>query len=99
MIGTISKALRSQLQQESNRDTNRNDDKKNSNKRNGSGRVDPSDGYSHDLLKSMRKEMDELKNVMKEKTDRNLDGMVKRTDSLFTTRVLEYPLLPKFRLP
>ena len=99
MVGTISKALRSQLQQESNRDTNKNDDKKNSNKRNGSRRADPSDGYSHDLLKSMQKEMDELKNVMKEKTDRNLDGMVKRTDSLFTTRVLEYPLLPKFRLP
>ena len=99
MVCTISKALRWQLQQESNRDTNKNDDKKNSNKRNGSGRADPSDGYSHDLLKSMQKEMDELKNVMKEKTDRNLDGMVKRTDSLFTTRVLEYPLPPKFRLP
>ena len=98
MVGTISKALRSQLQQEGNRDTNRNDDKKNSNKRNGSGRADPSDGYSHDLLKSMRKEMDELKNVMKEKTDINFDGMVKRIDSPFTSKVLECPLPPKFRL-
>lgn len=43
--------------------------------------------------------MDELKNVMKEKTDENIDGMVKRTDSPFTTRALEYPLPPKFRLP
>jgi len=43
--------------------------------------------------------MDELKNAMKEKTDRNLDGMVKRTDSPFTTKVLECPLPPKFHLP
>ena len=43
--------------------------------------------------------MDELKNVMKEKTDKNLDGMVKSTDSPFTARVLEYPLPPKFCLP
>lgn len=43
--------------------------------------------------------MDELKNAMKEKTDENTNMMVKRTDSPFTTRALEYPLPPKFRLP
>ena len=52
-----------------------------------------------DLLRSMRKEMDELKNAMKEKTTKNLDRMVKRTNSPFTTKVMECPLPPKFRLP
>ena len=28
--------------------------------------------------------MDELKNAMNEKRDKNLDGMIKRTDSPFT---------------
>ena len=91
--------MRSQLQQEGNRDTNRNKDEANNNRRNGPGRTDPSDGDSNDLLKSMWKEMDKLKNAMKEKTKKNLDRMVKMTNSPFTTRVLEFPLLPKFRLP
>ena len=43
--------------------------------------------------------MDELKNAMKEKTTKNLDRMVKRTNSPFTTKVMECPLPPKFRLP
>ena len=43
--------------------------------------------------------MDELRNIMREKTDRNLDEMVRRTDSPFTTKVLESPLPPKFCLP
>ena len=43
--------------------------------------------------------MDELKNTMKEKTTKNLDRMVKRTNSPFTTKVMECPLPPKFRLP
>ena len=47
----------------------------------------------------MRKKMDELKNAMREKTDKNLDGMVKRTNSPFTTKVLGCPLPPKFHLP
>ena len=36
---------------------------------------------------------------MKEKTTKNLDGMVKRIDSPFTMKILECPLPPKFRLP
>ena len=43
--------------------------------------------------------MDELKNAMKEKMTKNLDEMVKRTDSPFKIKVLECPLLPKFRIP
>ncbi|XP_075665001.1 uncharacterized protein LOC142634586 [Castanea sativa] len=47
----------------------------------------------------MRKEMDELRSTIKEKTDRSLDRMVKRTDSPFTTAVLECPMPMKFHLP
>jgi len=91
--------MRVQLLQEENRDVNRNEDEENSNRRDGLRRADPLDGASNDLLKSMRREMDELKNAMKEKTDKNLDVMVKRTGSLFTLKVLECPLPPKFCLP
>ena len=50
-------------------------------------------------MKKMRKELDKVKNAMKGKTAINLDGMIKRTDSPFTTSVLEFPLPPKFCLP
>ena len=43
--------------------------------------------------------MKELKNAMKEKMTKNLDEMVKRTDSPFTIKVFECPLLLKFRIP
>ena len=43
--------------------------------------------------------MDELRSAIKEKTDRSLDWMVGRTDSPFTTAVLECPMPLKFRLP
>ena len=47
----------------------------------------------------MRKEMDELRNAIKEKADRSLDRMIRATDSPFTTAVLECPMPSKFRLP
>ena len=47
----------------------------------------------------MRRDMDELRNAIKEKMDRSLDRMVRATDSLFTTAVLECPVPTKFRLP
>ena len=43
--------------------------------------------------------MDELRNALKEKTDRSVDRMVRATDSPFTTVVLECPVPSKFRLP
>lgn len=46
----------------------------------------------------MRKEMDELTSAMREKTTKSLDGMIKMTDSPFTTEVLNHPLPPKFRI-
>ena len=47
----------------------------------------------------MRKEMDKLRNAIKEKTDWSLDRMVRATDSPFTTTVLECLVPSKFRLP
>ena len=44
----------------------------------------------------MRKEMDELRNAIKGKTDQSLDKMVRVTDSPFTTAVLECPMPSKF---
>ena len=52
-----------------------------------------------DLLKEMRKEMDELRSAIEEKIDRSLDKMVKRTNSPFTMAILECPMPSKFRLP
>ena len=43
--------------------------------------------------------MDELRNAIKEKTDRSLDRMIRATNSLFITVVLECPVPLKFRLP
>ena len=47
----------------------------------------------------MRKEMDELRNAIREKTDQSLDRIVRKTDSPFTMAVQECPVPPKFRLP
>ena len=49
-------------------------------------------------LRNIRKEMDELKSATKDKGRENSDGMIRRTDSPFTTEVLNRPLPPKFRL-
>ena len=43
--------------------------------------------------------MDELRSAIKEKTDRSLDCMVRRTNSPFTTVVLKCPVPSKFHLP
>ena len=49
------------------------------------------------MMKNMRKELDKVKNAMKGKTAINLNGMIKRTNSPFTTSILECPLASKFR--
>jgi len=43
--------------------------------------------------------MDELRNAIKEKTNRSLDRMVRMTDSPFTSTVLDCPVPSKFHLP
>ena len=57
------------------------------------------EGTSSNLLREMRKEMDELRSTIKEKTNRSLDLMVTKTDSPFTMAILECPVPSKFRLP
>ena len=51
------------------------------------------------MMKNMRKELDEVKNAMKGKKMINLDGMIKRTDSPFTTNVLEFPIASQISSP
>ena len=43
--------------------------------------------------------MGELKIAIKDKGGENLDGMIQRMDSPFTTEILNHPLLQKFHLP
>ena len=43
--------------------------------------------------------MDELRSTIKKKTKRSVDGLVRVTDSPFTTAVLECPVPSKFQLP
>ena len=43
--------------------------------------------------------MDEMRNTIKEKTDRSVDRMVRAMDSPFTSTVLECLVPSKFRLP
>ena len=91
--------IRLWLQQEDNHfETNRDDNGDSQRKDDRQRPVTPK-GARSDLLREMRKEMDELRNAIKEKTDRSLDWMVRRTDSPFTTAILECPMPLKFRLP
>ena len=79
--------MRLRLQQEDNHfETNR-DDNGDSQRKDDCRRPVTPEGASLDLLREMRKEMDKL------------DWMVRRTDSPFTTAVLECPMPSKFRLP
>ena len=95
--------MRLQLQQEENCSptkvrTNRNNDE-DSDRRDDYRRPNSSNKANLDLLRDMRKEMDELRNAMKEKTDRNLDRMVRKMNSPFTAKVLKCPMPLKFCLP
>ena len=72
--------MRLRLQQEDNRlETNRDDDG-DSQRREDRRQPVSSEGVNLDLLQEMRKEMDELRNTIKEKKNRSLDRMVRRTD-------------------
>ena len=87
------------LQQEENRSKGNPEDEGDSQRRGDRQRpVSPNDQNS-DLLREMRKEMDELRSAIKEKTEQSVDRLVRATDSPFTTAVLECPVPSKFRLP
>ena len=87
--------MRQQLQQEQNQIIDNGNDRVDSNGRHTSI---PEETNS-DLLREMRKEMDELRNTIREKTDQSLDRIVRKTDSPFTVAVQECPVPSKFRLP
>ena len=94
--------MRLQLQQEENYSPmkvgiNRNNDE-DSHRRDDYRESNSSDEANSGLLRDMRREMDDLRNVMREKTNWNLDKMVKRTDSPLSAKVLECPLPSKFCL-
>ena len=75
------------------------DEEGESHKRSAHRRPATPDEHNSDLLREVRREMDELRNALKEKTDRSVDRMVRASDSPFTTTVLECPVPSKFRLP
>ena len=47
----------------------------------------------------MKKDINEMKSEMKGETSNNLEGLIKRTDSPFTSSVLECTLPRNFYLP
>ena len=75
------------------------DEKGESHRRSAHRRPTTPDEQNSNLLREVRKEVDELRNALKEKTDRSVDRMVRATNSPFTTVVLECPVPSKFRLP
>ncbi|XP_075655159.1 uncharacterized protein LOC142625369 [Castanea sativa] len=91
--------MRQRLQQEENRSRTVQEDEGDSHGRRDRRRTITPEEQHSDLLQEMRKEMDKLRNAIKEKTDRSLDRMVRATDSSFTIAVLERPVPTKFRLP
>ena len=87
------------LQQEENRSKSNSEDKGNSQRRGDRQRPVSPDDQNSNLFREMRKEMDELRSAIKEKTEQSVDRLVRATDSPFTTVVLECPVPSKFRLP
>ena len=88
--------MKLQLQQEENRSKGSPKDEGNSQRRSDRQRPISLDDQNSDLLREMRKEMDELRSTIKEKTERSMDRLVRATDSLFTTAVLECLVPSKF---
>ena len=88
--------MKLQLQQEENRSKGSPKDEGNSQRRSDRQRPISSDDQNSDVLREMRKEMDELRSTIKEKTERSMDRLVRATDSLFTTVVLECLVPSKF---
>ena len=91
--------MKLRLQQEENWSKGNSEDEGDSHRRSDRRRPTSLDEQNSDLLREMRKEMDELRSAIKEKTDRSLDRLVRATDSPFTMIVLECLVPSKFRLP
>ena len=84
------------LQQEENRSKGNPEDEGDSQRQGDCQRPVSPDDQNSDLLREMRKEMDELRSAIKEKTERSVDKLVRATDSPFTTAILECPVPSKF---
>ena len=91
--------MKLRLQQEENRSKGNLEDEGDSHRRSDRRRPTSPDEQNSDLLREMRKEMNELRSAIKEKTNWRLDRLVRATDSPFTTAVLECLVPSKFRLP
>ena len=99
MLTLKNQEMRLRLQQEEDRSRTNRDNDGDSQRRDEHQRPATPQELSLDLLREMRKEMDELRSAIKEKTDQNLNSMVRKTDSPFTMVVLECPVPSKFHLP
>ena len=91
--------MKLQLQQEENWSKGNPKDEGDSQRRNDRQRPISLDNQNSDLLREMRKEIDELRKAIKKKTEQSVDRLVRATDSPFTTAVLECPVPSKFQLP
>ena len=91
--------MKLRLQQEENRSKGNPEDEGDSQRRSDRQRPISPDNQNSDLLREMKKEMDELRSAIKEKTDQSVDRLVRVTDSPFTTTILECPVPLKFQLP
>ena len=87
--------MRQRLQQEDNHTKINRDDDEDRHRR----RTSTPEKANSNFLREMRKEMSELRNAIKGKTDQILDRIVRKTDSPFTVAVQECPIPSKFRLP
>ena len=81
--------MRLRLQQEENRSKSNPEDEGDSHGRSDHRGLTTLNEWNSDILREMRKEMDELRSTIKEKMDQSLDRMVRATDSPFTTAILE----------
>ena len=88
--------MKLRLQQEENRSKDSPKDEGNSQRKSDRQRPISLDDQNSDLLREMRKEMDELRSTIKEKTERSVDRLVRAINSPFTTAVLECPVPSKF---
>ena len=91
--------MKQRLQQEKNRSEGNLKDEGDSHRRSDHRRPTSPDEQNLDLLREMRKEMDELRSTIKEKTNQSLDRLVRAIESPFTMAVLECPMPSKFWLP
>ena len=91
--------MKLRLQQEESQSTGSPEDEGDSRKRSDQTRPLSPEDQNLDLLREMRKEMDELRSAIREKTEWSVDRLVRATDSPFTATVLGCPVPSKFRLP